>query len=50
MRAYIGVTDRNWYRFLKAQPTLDEVNFWGLIALRLGVWDGILSARQPGRP
>jgi putative restriction endonuclease len=42
MRAYIGVTDRDWYRFLKAQPMLEEVNFWqpsaggGFRALSLG--------------
>ncbi len=28
MRAYVGVTDRDWYRFLLARPELDEVNFW----------------------
>jgi len=42
MRAYIGVTDRDWYRFLRAQPELEEVNFWqpsagrGFRALGLG--------------
>lgn len=28
MRAYIGVTDENWFRFLAARSDLDEVNFW----------------------
>ncbi len=28
MRAYIGVTDGDWYRFLLGRPDLDEVNFW----------------------
>jgi len=28
MRGYIGNTDFEWYRFLSAQPDLDEVNFW----------------------
>ena len=28
MRAYVGVTDHEWYRFLAARPGLDEVNFW----------------------
>ena len=28
MRAYIGVTDGGWYRFLAARPELTEVNFW----------------------
>jgi putative restriction endonuclease len=26
--AFIGVTDYDWYRFLAAQPGIDEVNFW----------------------
>jgi putative restriction endonuclease len=28
MKAYVGVTDTQWYRFLAARPHLDEVNFW----------------------
>lgn len=28
MRAYVGVTDGEWYRFLAARPALREVNFW----------------------
>ena len=28
MLGYIGVTDYEWYRFLSAEPQLDEVNFW----------------------
>ena len=28
MRAYVGVTDGEWYQFLAARPALDEVNFW----------------------
>jgi putative restriction endonuclease len=28
VRAYIGVTDGEWYRFLAARPALNEVNFW----------------------
>lgn len=28
MRAYVGVTDREWYHFLEARPELAEVNFW----------------------
>ena len=28
MRAYVGVTDNDWYRFLAARPELAEVNFW----------------------
>ena len=25
---YIGVTDNDWYRFLRQLPNVDEVNFW----------------------
>ncbi len=28
MRFFIGVTDLDWFRFLEAQPGIDEVNFW----------------------
>jgi putative restriction endonuclease len=28
MRAFAGVTDRDWYQFLSNQSGLDEVNFW----------------------
>lgn len=44
MRAYVGVTDGRWYRFLAARPELAEVNFWrpgGRHAFR---------ALQPGEP
>jgi putative restriction endonuclease len=44
VRAYIGVTDGGWYRFLAARPELTEVNFWrpgGRHAFR---------ALQPGEP
>ena len=27
VRAYVAVTDRDWYRFLRDRPDLDEVNF-----------------------
>src|SRR5439155_14572750 len=27
MKAYIGVTDRDWYTFLSLSPGLDELNF-----------------------
>lgn len=41
MRAFVGVTDWEWYRFLAERPELDEVNFWrpsglGFRALRTG--------------
>ena len=28
MKAFIAVTDRDWYEFLRRRPDLDEVNFW----------------------
>jgi len=28
VHAYVGVTDRGWYRFLAFRPELTEVNFW----------------------
>jgi putative restriction endonuclease len=28
VKAYVGVTDGDWYRFLAARPELTEVNFW----------------------
>ena len=28
MRAFIGITDRDWFELLRAQRQLDEVNFW----------------------
>ena len=27
-RFYLGVTDQDWFDFLRAEPVLDEVNFW----------------------
>jgi putative restriction endonuclease len=28
MKAYVGVTDLDWFELLSRQPQLDEVNFW----------------------
>jgi putative restriction endonuclease len=28
VKAYVGVTDGEWYRFLADRPDLDEVNLW----------------------
>jgi putative restriction endonuclease len=44
MRAYVGVTDGDWYRFLLARPELDEVNFWQPSGGRG------FHALQPGEP
>jgi putative restriction endonuclease len=44
VRAYVGVTDGDWYRFLRVQPDLDEVNFWRPSGR------GRFLAIQPGEP
>ena len=44
MRAYVGVTDGDWYRFLCERPDLDEVNFWQPSGGRS------YKAIQPGEP
>lgn len=44
MRAYVAVTDRNWYDFLRGRPDLDEVNFWQPSGGRR------FRAIQPGEP
>jgi putative restriction endonuclease len=28
MKAYVAITDGNWFRYLSALPGIDEVNFW----------------------
>ena len=28
MKIWVGVTDNDWYRFLRQRPHLDEINFW----------------------
>ena len=28
MKAFVGVTDFDWFRFLRSRPSLEEVNFW----------------------
>ena len=28
MRAFVAITDRDWFDLLRSQPQLDEVNFW----------------------
>jgi hypothetical protein len=33
MKLYLGVTDNEWYRFLRSRPALDEVNFSVCFAL-----------------
>ncbi|MEZ5308279.1 MAG: HNH endonuclease [Pyrinomonadaceae bacterium] len=42
INAYIGITDKDWFNFLKSTPDVDEVNFWkpgeksGFAALKPG--------------
>ena len=42
MRAYVGVTDTDWFELLRSQPALDEVNFWQPGGSR------VFSALRPG--
>ena len=28
MKAFVGITDRDWFEFLASRPALDEINFW----------------------
>jgi putative restriction endonuclease len=44
MRAYVGITDFDWYSFLGSQPGIEEVNFW-----KPGGKQGF-SALLPGGP
>jgi len=44
VKAYVAVTDNDWYRFLKAHADIDEVNFWQPGGNRL------FSVLQPGQP
>ncbi|MFD6264299.1 HNH endonuclease [Micromonospora chalcea] len=43
MKAFVGVTDEKWYRFLAARPDLNEVNFWRPSG-------GAFRALTPGEP
>lgn len=42
MKAFVGVTDWDWFELLRRQPALDEVNFWQPSGSRL------FRALQPG--
>jgi putative restriction endonuclease len=42
VRAYVGVTDFDWYELLAGRPDLDEVNFWQPGGTR------VFRALQPG--
>jgi hypothetical protein len=36
MKAFIGVTDHNWFQLLRSQPSIEEVNFWQTVFLLSG--------------
>jgi putative restriction endonuclease len=44
MRAFLAVTDNDWFHFLRAQPGIDEVNFWQPSG------GSTFRALQPGQP
>jgi len=44
MKAFVGVTDFDWYKYLSNIPNLDEVNFWQPSG------DVVFRALQPGEP
>ncbi|MGH9894038.1 MAG: HNH endonuclease [bacterium] len=44
MKAYVAVTDRDWFRFLRARSDLDEINFWQPRGTRA------FTALNPGEP
>ena len=35
MKAFVGVTDNDWFRFLSELPGIDEVNFWQPSGIKL---------------
>ena len=48
MKAYVGITDYDWYELLASRPGLDEVNFWqpgG--SRRFGALKPVLSPQRP---
>jgi hypothetical protein len=44
VRAFVAVTDKDWYQFLAGRPELDEVNFWQPGGNR------VFRALSPGEP
>jgi putative restriction endonuclease len=45
MKAYVGVTDRDWFDFLSSQSGVDEVNFW-----QPRSWGGEFRVMRRGEP
>lgn len=44
MKAFIGVTDKNWFDFLSSIPEIDEINFWQPSG------SSVFRALNPGEP
>lgn len=44
MKAYVAVTDNEWFRFLRSRAPLDEVNFWQPGGSR------VFKRLEPGEP
>lgn len=44
MKLYVGVTDQDWFDYLRSQPKVDEVNFWQPAG------SNHFRALQPGEP
>jgi len=44
LKAFVGVTDNDWFNFLASMPGIDEVNFWQPGGGRL------FKALNPGDP
>jgi hypothetical protein len=49
VRAFVAVTDKDWYQFLAARPNLDEVNFWQPGGNRIANSLELLGRLQHGR-
>jgi hypothetical protein len=48
MKLYVGVTDNDWYGFLRSGPELNEVNFWQPSGAEVSV--GKISLSSDGKP
>jgi len=49
---YVGITDEDWYTFLRARPHLDEVNFWAPSGARTAAPEGtpfLFKRHKPGQ-
>jgi putative restriction endonuclease len=49
---YVGITDEDWYTFLRARPHLDEVNFWAPSGAKTAAPEGtpfLFKRHKPGQ-